>query len=49
MEQEKLNVFMFSGMQASSSKMVSPESTESRKRPSEPEKEATSEKKRCFW
>ncbi|KAJ7341015.1 hypothetical protein JRQ81_004661 [Phrynocephalus forsythii] len=46
---ERLEDSVLQGMQASSSLMVSPVCTESRKRPSESEKGATSEKKRCFW
>ncbi|XP_053163392.1 splicing regulator SDE2 [Hemicordylus capensis] len=46
---ERLEDSVLKGMQASSSTMVSPESSESRKRPNESEKGATSEKKRCLW
>ncbi|XP_042302756.1 replication stress response regulator SDE2 [Sceloporus undulatus] len=46
---ERLEDSVLKGMQASSSTMVSPESTESRKRSNESEKGVPSEKKRCFW
>uniref|UniRef100_A0A6J0T0W5 Replication stress response regulator SDE2 n=1 Tax=Pogona vitticeps TaxID=103695 RepID=A0A6J0T0W5_9SAUR len=46
---ERLEDSVLKGMQASSGPMVSPVSTESRKRPNESVKEAMSEKKRCFW
>ncbi|XP_061481023.1 splicing regulator SDE2 [Rhineura floridana] len=46
---ERLEDSVLKGMQASSSTMVSPESSGSRKRPADPETRATSEKKRCFW
>nr|XP_056708795.1 splicing regulator SDE2 [Euleptes europaea] len=46
---ERLEDSVLKGMQASSSKMVSPESSESRKHPNESENGATSEKKRCLW
>ncbi|XP_034967339.1 splicing regulator SDE2 [Zootoca vivipara] len=46
---ERLEDSVLKGMQASSSTMVSPESSESRKRPADSEKGATSEKKKCFW
>ncbi|XP_062980202.1 splicing regulator SDE2 [Elgaria multicarinata webbii] len=46
---ERLEDSVLKGMQASSSTVVSPESSESRKRPNESEKGASPEKKRCFW
>ncbi|KAF7254674.1 Replication stress response regulator SDE2 [Varanus komodoensis] len=46
---ERLEDSVLKGMQASSSIVVSPECSESRKRPNESEKGATSEKKMCFW
>ncbi|XP_077196901.1 splicing regulator SDE2 isoform X2 [Paroedura picta] len=46
---ERLEDSVLKGMQASSSTMVSPVSSENRKRPKESENEATSEKKRCLW
>ncbi|XP_063160325.1 splicing regulator SDE2 [Candoia aspera] len=46
---ERLEDSVLKGMQASSSTMVSPESSESRKRTTDSGKGAPSEKKRCFW
>ncbi|KAH0622649.1 hypothetical protein JD844_025137 [Phrynosoma platyrhinos] len=46
---ERLEDSVLKGMQASSSTVVSPESTESRKRSNESEKDVPSEKRRCFW
>uniref|UniRef100_A0A8D0GKW8 Replication stress response regulator SDE2 n=1 Tax=Sphenodon punctatus TaxID=8508 RepID=A0A8D0GKW8_SPHPU len=47
---ERLEDSVLKGMQASSSKIVSPESSESRKRPNESDKnDAKSEKRKCFW
>ncbi|XP_066467758.1 splicing regulator SDE2 [Tiliqua scincoides] len=46
---ERLEDSVLKGMQASSSTMVSPESSESRKRPNASERGGTSEKKRCLW
>lgn len=47
---ERLEDSVLKGLQASSSKMVSPESSSSRKRPGEPGKNGTKPRKRkCFW
>ncbi|KAJ6666843.1 hypothetical protein lerEdw1_018845 [Lerista edwardsae] len=46
---ERLEDSVLKGMQASSSTVVSPESSESRKRPNTSKREATLEKKRCLW
>ncbi|XP_019405099.1 PREDICTED: protein SDE2 homolog [Crocodylus porosus] len=47
---ERLEDSVLKGMQASSSKMVSPETSDSRKRPNESEKcGAKSEKRKCLW
>ncbi|XP_019372085.1 PREDICTED: protein SDE2 homolog [Gavialis gangeticus] len=47
---ERLEDSVLKGMQASSSKMVSPETSDSRKRPNESEKSgAKSEKRKCLW
>ncbi|XP_015267345.1 PREDICTED: phosphatidylinositol-glycan biosynthesis class F protein isoform X1 [Gekko japonicus] len=46
---ERLEDSVLKGMQASSSKMVSPVSTENRKRPKASGNGATPEKKRCLW
>ncbi|KFQ43047.1 Protein SDE2, partial [Nestor notabilis] len=47
---ERLEDSVLKGLQASSSKMVSPESSSSQKRPGEPGKNGTKPRKRkCFW
>ncbi|XP_060101576.1 splicing regulator SDE2 [Heteronotia binoei] len=46
---ERLEDSVLKGMQASSSKIVSPVSHENRKRPKDSESGTTSEKKRCLW
>ncbi|KFV67918.1 Protein SDE2, partial [Dryobates pubescens] len=47
---ERLEDSVLKGLQATSSKMVSPESSDSRKRPGEPGKNETRPRKRkCFW
>lgn len=46
---ERLEDSVLKGMQASSSSMVSPESSESRKRPNTSGSGEISEKKRCLW
>ncbi|XP_036613173.1 replication stress response regulator SDE2 [Trichosurus vulpecula] len=48
---ERLEDSVLKGMQAASSKMVSPETSDSRKRPNEPEINGgiKSKKRKCFW
>ncbi|XP_074118718.1 splicing regulator SDE2 [Sminthopsis crassicaudata] len=48
---ERLEDSVLKGMQAASSKMVSPEISDSRKRPNEPDKSGgiKSRKRKCFW